>query len=83
MTRRKKIAVIISHNETNEMSLQLFFLFTAPEGREFCHPGGVIPHVRIHRKCRFYSDAVTVPPAAYFFLSCQKKVCKKEALDAK
>ena len=38
---------------------------------------------RIHRKFRFYSNAVTVPPAAYFFLSCQKKVCKKEAQDAK
>ena len=38
---------------------------------------------RIHRKYRFYSDTVTVPPAAYFFLSCQKKVCKKEAQDAK
>ena len=38
---------------------------------------------RIHRKYRFYSDAVTVAPRAYFFLSCQKKVCKKEALDAK
>ena len=23
-----------------------------------------------------------MPPAAYFFLSCQKKVCKKEAQDA-
>ena len=31
----------------------------------------------------FYRNTVTVPPAAYFFLSCQKKVCKKEALDAK
>ena len=34
---------------------------------------------RIHRRFRFYSDAVTVASRTYFFLSCQKKVCKKEA----
>ena len=33
-------------------------------------------------QCRDRGDTATVPPAAYFFLSCQKKVCKKEALDA-
>ena len=38
---------------------------------------------RIHRRFRFCSDTATVAPRAYFFLSCQKKVCKKEALDAK
>ena len=37
---------------------------------------------RIHRRCHFCGDTATVAPRAYFFLSCQKKVCKKEALDA-
>ena len=32
-------------------------------------------------KCLFCGDTATVAPRAYFFLSCQKKVCKKEALE--
>ena len=31
----------------------------------------------------FAPGGCEMPPAAYFFLSCQKKVCKKEAQDAK
>ena len=30
----------------------------------------------------FCGNTATVAPRTYFFLSCQKKVCKKEALDA-
>ena len=62
--------------------------FPSPERGTLFAPGGCKPRRRrgtfsqIHRRCRFYSDAVTVAPRAYFFLSCQKKVCKKEALDA-
>ena len=35
--------------------------------------------LRIHRRYCLCGAAAIVPPAAYFFLSCQKKVCKKEA----
>ena len=33
-------------------------------------------------QCRYDCATATVAPRAHFFLSCQKKVCKKEALDA-
>ena len=39
--------------------------------------------MKLHRSAIFYGDTATVAPRAYFFLSCQKKVCKKEAQDAK
>ena len=39
--------------------------------------------LRLHRSAALCSDTATVAPRAYFFLSCQKKVCKKEAQDAK
>ena len=56
-------------------------------GAEGAHPedaGGFsrTPCVRHFYDCTavlLYGYTVTVPPAAYFFLSCQKKVCKKEA----
>ena len=38
---------------------------------------------RMHRECRCSFATAAVAPRAYFFLSCQKKVCKKEAQDAK
>jgi len=41
----------------------------APEWRCFC--AGAARSVRMRR----------MPPAAYFFLACQKKVCKKETLE--
>ena len=39
--------------------------------------------VRIHQCAIVNVRPQPVAPRAYFFLSCQKKVCKKEAQDAK
>ena len=52
------------------------------EMRGGLHPEDTGGFLRIHRRCRFCGDTATVAPRAYFFLSCQKKVCKKEAQDA-
>ena len=54
--------------------------FLCPEGIISPRRRGTL--FRIHRKFRYCGNTATVPPAAYFFLSCQKKVCKKEAQDA-
>ena len=42
----------------------------------------IAPAVRGHRFCLGVRNTATVPPAADFFLPCQKKVSKKEAQDA-
>ena len=39
-------------------------------------------HFSYSPMCRCSCATETVAPRAYFFLSCQKKVCKKEAQDA-
>ena len=55
------------------------------------HPLRVLParraggteHFSYSPEYRSCGDTAAVAPRAYFFLSCQKKVCKKEAQDAK
>ena len=42
----------------------------------------VAEHFSYAPMCHCHCATATVAPRAYFFLSCQKKVCKKEALDA-
>ena len=55
--------------------------FMPRKRHELCHPKGDT-FLRLHRSAALCGYTATVAPRAYFFLSCQKKVCKKEALDA-